>query len=80
MTTQEIISAIDGEISKLQQVRSLLSIYSDPTSSVTKKVLGRPKKIASTGITPRRVLSAEARARIVAAQKKRWAAHKKATK
>ena len=80
MTTQEIISAIDGEIIKLQQVRSLLTIYSDPTSSIAKRGPGRPKKALETQTTPKRVLSAEAKARIAAAQKKRWAAHKKSAK
>lgn len=78
MNTNEIIAAIDAEIAKLQQARSLLSGYSDPTPSV-KKGPGRPKKAISTKPV-KRVLSPEAKARIAAGQKKRWAAHKKAPK
>jgi len=79
MTTIEIISAIDEEITKLQRVRSLLSGYSDPTPTAIKRRPGRPKKAVSAKPV-KRVLSPEAKARIAAAQKKRWAAHKKATK
>ena len=61
MNTSEIITAIDAEISRLQQARKLLA--------------------GSTGTRKRkRVMSAEARARISAAQKKRWAQQKKAAK
>ncbi|AFL86779.1 hypothetical protein Terro_0433 [Terriglobus roseus DSM 18391] len=79
MTTQEILAAIDAEISKLQQVRAALSGYSDPT--VVKRGPGRPKKIVAPVKAPaKRVLSDAARAKIAAAQKKRWAASRKAAK
>lgn len=79
MNTNEIIAAIDAEIAKLQQARYLLSGYSDPTSASVKRGPGRPKK--TTVLQPaKRVLSPEAKARIAAAQKKRWAAAKKAAK
>ncbi|SDE82856.1 hypothetical protein [Terriglobus roseus] len=78
MNTNEILSAIDGEIAKLQEVRSLLTGYSDPTGT-PKRGRGRPKKTVSAHPV-KRVLSEDAKARIAAAQKKRWAAQKKATK
>lgn len=67
MTREQIIAAIDEEIGKLQQVRKILQ--------------GSGGKLAS-GLTagkPRakRVLSPEARQRIAAAQKRRWARQKK---
>ena len=67
MSREHILAAIDEEISKLQQVRKLLQ--------------GSGGKLASglSGGKPRakRVLSPEARQRIAAAQKKRWAKQKK---
>jgi hypothetical protein len=66
MNTSELIAVIDAEISRLQQARHLIAgTNSTRTSTSTKK---------------RRILSAEARARISAAQKKRWAQQKKAAK
>jgi len=61
----KILAAIDEEIARLRQVRSLLS---QTKTSQTGKKRGRPKK---------RTMSAEARARIAAAQRKRWAKQKK---
>ena len=63
MDTAQLISEIDSEISRLQQVRALLA---GGRSAVRTK---RPET--------RRTLSAEARARIAAAQRKRWAKQKK---
>jgi hypothetical protein len=68
MDTQEIIAQLDAEIARLQQLKGILS------STATKAKLGRPKKAA------KRTLSPEARAKIAAAQKKRWAKTKKAAK
>jgi topoisomerase IA-like protein len=67
MNTTELISAIDSEIASLQQVRALLA--------------GRDAHVRP-GRNPgkKRTLSADARARIAAAQRKRWAAQKKASK
>jgi hypothetical protein len=73
MDTTEIIDTIDAEIARLEQVRSLLN--GNPTPARR----GRP--ISSTATTtkpPRRKMSAEGRARIVAAQKARWAKAEKA--
>jgi hypothetical protein len=67
MNTTELITAIDAEITRLQQVRQLLN-GNDSTGVVIPK---RKRK---------HVMSAEGRARIVAAQKKRWAQRKKAAK
>lgn len=69
MTVDKIISAIDDEIALLQQVRALLS--TDGTKKTT-TTPGTPKK-------RKRKLSAAARKRIGDAQRKRWAAQKKAT-
>jgi hypothetical protein len=89
MNTKDIVLTIDAEISRLQQAKALLT----NTSSVShaKRKPGRPAATArggkATSFNPaefdakrrkRRVLSAEARARIAAAQKARWAKFKKA--
>jgi hypothetical protein len=65
MNTSELIAAIDAEISRLQQARKLLS--SSGTGSGTRG-------------SKRGAMSAEARARISAAQKKRWAQQKRTAK
>jgi hypothetical protein len=59
-----LITAIDAEISRLQQARKLLSRTDNGT---------RPRKRKFK-------MSAEGRASIIAAQKKRWARQKKAAK
>ncbi|WP_074655775.1 hypothetical protein [Terriglobus roseus] len=87
MNTTEILSAIDAEIGKLMQARSILSDYSVPVA--IRRGPGRPKKIASApqraATVPhvkavKRGMSAEGKARIAAAQKKRWAVAKKLAK
>jgi len=82
MDTAEIVSYIDAEIAKLQQARTLLAGVA--TVSV-KRGPGRPKAglvVAQilSGQPRKRTLSAEARAKIAAAQKARWAASKKSAK
>ena len=77
MGITEIVAALDDEISRLQQVRSLLTdTKGGVTHAATSFAFGanqaKPRK--------RRHLSAEARERIAAAQRKRWAAQKKAAK
>lgn len=69
MSREHILAAIDDEISKLQQVKKLLQ-----SSGGNRLVSGFSK-----GGKPRakRVLSPEARQRIAAAQKRRWAKQKK---
>jgi hypothetical protein len=78
MDTKEIITQIDSEIARLEQVKSILS----GTTAVTTKAKRGPKpKNAPTPITAKkRFLSPEARARIAAAQKTRWAKVRKAAK
>lgn len=66
MTIANIIRELDAEIARLQQVKAILS-----SGSKIKRAT-RPVR--------KRVLSKEARARIAAAQRKRWAAQKKAAK
>ena len=77
MRINEIVAALDDEISRLQQVRSLLAgTKGSVTHAATSFAFGanqaKPRE--------RRHLSAEARERIAAAQRKRWAAQKKAAK
>jgi len=66
MDTSQLISEIDSEISRLQQVRALL------TGAASTSAMKQARK--------KRTLSAEARARIAAAQKRRWAKQKSAVK
>jgi hypothetical protein len=68
MSISELLSSIDSEISRLQQVRALLS-GQDGLRTL------RDSKPAK-----KRVMSAAARARIAAAQRKRWATWKKTKK
>jgi topoisomerase IA-like protein len=67
MNTPELLSSIDSEIVRLQQVRSLLAGRDGHVR------LGRKPRM-------KRTMSAEARARIAAAQRARWAKQKKAVK
>ena len=68
MTREQIIAAIDDEIGRLQQVKKLLqnagSSHSFDSASTSKN-------------PPKRILSADARQRIAAAQKRRWAKQRK---
>jgi hypothetical protein len=70
MDTNEIIEAIDVEIKRLQIAKALL-FDGSPTSKPAAKLSPKHSK---------RKLSAAGRARIVAAQKARWARTKKAAK
>jgi hypothetical protein len=76
MNTIGILDQIDAEIATLQQARDLI------TGSATKKRPGRPKSsaVSKNMPKPKRGMSAEGRARIAAAQRKRWAAQKKTEK
>lgn len=67
MSREKILAAIDEEISKLQQVRKLLSSGGKLVSGLSAS--GKPRA--------KRILSPEARQRIAAAQKRRWAKQKK---
>jgi len=65
MDTAQLISEIDAEISRLRQARALLA---------GGHTINRAKPRGG-----KRTLSAEARARIAAAQRKRWAKQKATT-
>ena len=77
MDTNNIVSEIDAEISRLHQVRALLT----GTSTTAKRKPGGP----AGGSLPKktkavRTLSAEARVRMAAAQTARWAKVRKGAK
>jgi hypothetical protein len=87
MQTNEILEAIDQQISQLQQARALLT--NQASQLQTGKRRGRPKssdsktaKVSAPAAvkTSKRTMSEEGKARIAAAQKARWAAKKRATK
>lgn len=76
MELNQIVAALDDEISRLEKVRHLLAgAKGNVTQKATSFASGANQEKAPH---KRRKLSAEARARIAAAQKKRWAAQKKA--
>lgn len=79
MISKEMIAAIDDEIAKLQMARSLLSGEGAANGRPAAGENGR-KKEAAKPKRVQRMLSPEARERIAAAQRKRWAATKKAAK
>jgi hypothetical protein len=72
VNTQGIITALDAEISRLQHARSVIASSGKP------KRRGHPAKAGPSAISaPKgRKLSTEARKKIAAAQKKRWAKQK----
>jgi Spy/CpxP family protein refolding chaperone len=83
MAIEGIIAQLDAEISRLKQVRNLLSatgkveakitaVKTKPAKKAKAKAVKAPK--AKTGV--KRVLSPEARKAIADAQRKRWAAQK----
>jgi hypothetical protein len=79
LNTGSIIQEIDLEISRLEQAKAILS------GTAVKRSPGRPKQtqavLKTVAIEPtKRLLSAEARARIAAAQKLRWAKSRRAAK
>ena len=83
MSTSDILSTIDQEIARLEQVRSLLQgVSATPLTAVVEgKRRGRPPgKVAlpAAPLKKARTMSAEGRERIAAAQKARWSAKKKA--
>ena len=74
MDTRKLIAAIDAEISRLQQVKSLLS------GTARTQTIKLPATAKSAKPTRRRKLSAAARAKIAAAQRARSAKFRKAAK
>jgi hypothetical protein len=76
MDTSAIIEAIDREIERLTQARTILS-----RTTTVKRPVGRPKRIqAVSPAISKRIVSPEARERIAAAQRARWAKVKRAAK
>lgn len=76
MDTSQLLEELDREIERLREVRSLLVGDSGGWASSGRKS-GRP---AQQKAPVKRVWSAEARAKIAAAQKKRWARQKAGAK
>jgi hypothetical protein len=78
MDTQAIIAALDNEIARLHEVRALLGSAAKVkgAASITRGP-GRPKKLDTVKTTGKRILSPEAKEKIAAAQKARWAKAKK---
>ena len=76
MNSQEILEQIDSEISRLQQVKALLR----GTNGHKASTAVRSSHVAdeAPGVKVKRVLSAEARKKIAAAQRRRWANARKA--
>lgn len=75
MSIAEIVKELDAEIARLQEAKHLLSGLSGNGSAS-----GMRHPSAAAAGRKRRVLSPEARQRIAEAQRKRWAAQKKASK
>jgi len=77
MNIQDMVVEIDAEISRLQQVKALLT----GTGTTGKRKPDQPANASLGGkARTRRTLSAEGRERIAAAQRARWAKSKKAAK
>lgn len=76
MNTKEILEHINGEISRLQQVKALLQ---GTTNGHTRSASAPSANgAAAPKVKGKRVLSPEARKKIAAAQRKRWANVRKA--
>jgi hypothetical protein len=76
MHYQAIFSALDAEIAKLERIRELLA-QNGKVNDVISRTLGKRTAIKKT---VKHVMSVEARARIAAAQKRRWAKTRRAAK
>jgi len=73
MNKSEVLAFLDAEIERLQQARQLLS------GSYGGSRNGNPRAFRGSSFgRPRRRMSADVRRRISEAQKKRWAARKRA--
>ena len=76
LNTKEILEHINGEISRLQQVKALLQGSSNGHS--TGASVSASNGSSSPKVKGKRILSVEARKKIAAAQRKRWAKVRKA--
>ncbi len=76
MNTKEILEHINSEISRLQQVKALLQGTTNGHSRSA--VAGSTNGSTAPKVKGKRVLSVEARKKIAAAQRKRWAKARKA--
>ncbi len=77
MAIENIITEIDAEIARLKQARALLANLG---SATTKAAVMQTNASAKVKTAKNRVLSPEARAKIAAAQRRRWAKQKAKTK
>ncbi len=77
MLSNQMLAAVDEEIARLQLVRRLLVGESSANGHGVPSKVEKAKHAAGG---PRRVMSVEARERIASAQRKRWAAARKAAK
>jgi len=69
MNVKPILDSIDDQIERLQKARQLLSSAQSGSAAIRTTRKYTPRK--------KRVLSAAGRAKIAAAMKKRWAAHRR---
>jgi hypothetical protein len=83
MAIESIIAQLDAEISRLNQVRNLLSATGKVEAKITavkgkstRKTRGKGKSASKAKASVKRVLSPEARKAIADAQRKRWALQK----
>jgi hypothetical protein len=83
MAIESIIAQLDAEISRLNQVRNLLSATGKVEAKITavkgkptRKTRGKGKAAPKAKAGVKRVLSPEARKAIADAQRKRWALQK----
>jgi len=74
MDTRSLVAAIDAEIYRLQQVKSLLS------GAARTRAVNLPGAVKVLKPAKRRTLSAAARAKIAAAQRARWAKFRRSAK
>jgi hypothetical protein len=74
LNTKEILEHINDEISRLTQVKALLQGSNNGHS----RSAGSVNKSAAPKVKGKRILSVEARKKIAAAQRKRWAKVRKA--
>ncbi len=78
MSIEKIVEQLDTEIARLEQARKLLSNGS--RLDTAKLAAATRKGSAKNPHTRKRTLSLEARQKIAEAQRKRWAAQRKAAK